>query len=280
MSAALRKAFVIGWPIRHSRSPVIHGHWLKHYGIAGSYEAVAVKPEELAGFLRDLAANGYVGGNVTVPHKEAAFAAAERTDDIARSLAAANTLWLEDGRLAASNTDGYGFLANLDAGAPGWDAAKGKAVVLGAGGAARAVVHGLVGRGFPTVAIVNRTLSRIDDFKDRFGPAVEAVSWENRSEVLAGATILVNTTSLGMAGEPDLDIDLAALPTAALVTDIVYVPLETGLLRAARERGNPAVDGLGMLLHQAVPGFERWFGVRPDVTPELRAKVLAHIGGR
>ncbi|HOV03844.1 MAG TPA: shikimate dehydrogenase [Kaistiaceae bacterium] len=272
------RAFVIGWPIRHSRSPVIHGHWLKTYGLAGSYEAVPVEPAALAGFLASLAANGFVGGNVTVPHKEGAFAAADRADEIATRLGAANTLWLEDGRLCASNTDGYGFLANLDAGQPGWDDVKGPAVVLGAGGAARAIVHALAARGLAPIRIANRTLTRVDDFKARFGPTIEAVSWENRSAALEDARLLVNTTSLGMAGEPDVDIDLSRLPADALVTDIVYVPLETGLLRAARQRGNPVVDGLGMLLHQAVPGFERWFGLRPEVTDELRAVVLAHIG--
>ena len=272
------RAFVIGWPIKHSRSPIIHGHWLKTYGLAGSYEAVPVEPAALAGFLSSLAANGFVGGNVTVPHKEGAFAAADRADEIATRLGAANTLWLEDGKLCASNTDAYGFLANLDAGRPGWDEAKGPAVVLGAGGAARAIVHALATRGLAPIRIANRTLSRVDDFKERFGPAIEAVSWENRSAALDGARLLVNTTSLGMAGEPDIDINLGRLPPDALVTDIVYVPLETGLLRAARQRSNPVVDGLGMLLHQAVPGFERWFGLRPEVTDELRAVVLAHIG--
>ena len=272
------RAFVIGWPIKHSRSPIIHGHWLKTYGLAGSYEAVPVEPAALAGFLSSLAANGFVGGNVTVPHKEGAFAAADRADEIATRLGAANTLWLEDGKLCASNTDAYGFLANLDAGRPGWDEAKGPAVVLGAGGVAPGIVHALATRGLAPIRIANRTLSRVDDFKERFGPAIEAVSWENRSAALDGARLLVNTTSLGMAGEPDIDINLGRLPPDALVTDIVYVPLETGLLRAARQRSNPVVDGLGMLLHQAVPGFERWFGLRPEVTDELRAVVLAHIG--
>ena len=278
MSKEPPRAFVVGWPIAHSRSPIIHGYWLAEHGLAGSYQRLPVPPDEFPGFIRSFAEKGFVGGNVTVPHKEAAFAALDLSDDIAATLGAANTVWREAGRLCGSNTDVIGFLANLDAEAPGWDEKPRSAIVLGAGGAARAVVYALISRGFGPIRIANRTLSRIDDFKARFGAVVEAVPWPNRSAALEGAALLVNTTVLGMEGGEPLDIDLDPLPPEALVTDIVYMPLETGLLAAARTRGNAAVDGLGMLLHQAVPGFERWFGIRPAVTPGLRAAILADMG--
>ncbi|MBB5754105.1 shikimate dehydrogenase [Prosthecomicrobium pneumaticum] len=275
---AVPTAFVVGWPIAHSRSPIIHRHWLAEHGIAGDYLRLPVPPDEIGGFLRGLAEGPYRGGNVTVPHKEAAFAAAERHDPVATALGAVNTLWLEDGRLIGGNTDVAGFLGNLDQQAPGWDAAPGPAVVLGAGGAARAVIHGLIGRGFAPVFVVNRSRDRAEALAERFGPAVRPAGWEDLPGLLPGARILVNTTSLGMKGEPPLVVDLAPLGADALVTDIVYVPLETPFLAAARATGRSTVDGLGMLLHQAVPGFERWFGVRPTVTPALRALVLADLG--
>lgn len=274
------RAAILGWPIAHSRSPVIHGFWLAEHGIAGSYGRIAVPPEEIAAFLAAYPDKGLVGGNVTVPHKEAAYrATAGRTDAIAARLGAVNTLWLEDGRLCGGNTDAHGFVANLDEGAPGWDAAPGPAVVLGAGGAAKAVLFGLESRGFGPIHLVNRTRSRAEDVAAIFPGTVRAAGFEDLPALLPAARLVVNTTSLGMVGQPPLEIDLAPLSPGALVTDAVYVPLETPLLAAARARGLATVDGLGMVLHQAVPGFERWFGLRPVVTPALRARLLADIGG-
>jgi shikimate dehydrogenase len=274
----MKRACVIGWPIEHSRSPLIHGHWLQRYRLDGVYEKRGVPPEDIAGFLTHFADSGYAGGNVTVPHKEAALRAAARPDDAARSVGAANTLWFEDGVLCASNTDVYGFLRNLDDQAPGWDQCGRPAVVLGGGGAARSVVRGLLDRGFGELHLMNRTRKRAEDVARFFGERVQVFDWNERSLALDGAGLLVNTTTLGMSGTV-LDIDLAALPASALVTDVIYVPLETPLLRQARQRGLRTADGLGMLLHQAAPGFEKWFGVRPEVTPELRGLVLRHIAG-
>ena len=271
------RAFIVGWPVAQSRSPLIHGHWLKLHGLRGSYERIAVPPEEIESFLRDLPGSGLVGGNVTVPHKEVAFRIASEKDEVALATGAVNTLWIADGKLCATNTDAPGFLANLDDRARGWDANPGVAVVLGAGGGARAVVWGLLSRGF-AVRVVNRTVARAEDLAARFGPRVSAHGFDDLPKLLADAALLVNTTSLGMAGKGDLDIDLAPLPADALVTDIVYVPLVTPLLATAEARGLRTVDGLGMLLHQAGGGFERWFGVRPTVTEDLRALILADIG--
>ena len=270
------RAFVIGHPITHSRSPLIHGHWLKHHGLAGSYEKIAVAPDDLGAFIGTLRKAGFAGGNVTVPHKIAVMALADVVDDDARAIGAANTLWFEDGRLHAGNTDVGGYLASLDAEAPGWDAEGGSAVVIGAGGAARAVVHGLLQRGFE-VAIANRTLTRAMALADGFEADVWAYAWEELPDLLRRADLLVNATTLGMEGQPPLDLQLGALPRGALVSDIVYTPLDTPLIATARDRGNRAVGGLGMLLHQAVPGFARWFGLRPAVTPELRAIVEADV---
>ena len=277
MSSAPR-AFVIGHPIKHSRSPLIHGHWLRQHGIAGSYEKIAVAPDDLPAFILGLRAAGFVGGNVTVPHKVAVMALADAIDDDARAVGAANTLWFEGDRLHAGNTDVGGYLASLDAEAPGWDGNGGSAVVLGAGGAARAVIHGLLQRGFE-VAVANRTLTRAMELADTFEADVWAYAWEELPQLLRTADLVVNTTTLGMEGQPPLALDLGALPRKALVSDIVYTPLETPLIAAARARDNRAVRGLGMLLHQAVPGFERWFGVRPEVTPELWAMVEADVRG-
>ena len=270
------RAFVIGYPINHSRSPLIHGHWLRHYGLAGSYEKIAVAPDGLAAFVGSLRNAGFVGGNVTLPHKIGVMALADAVDDDARAIGAANTLWFESGRLHAGNTDVGGYLASLDAEAPEWDAQGGSAVVIGAGGAARAVIHGLLQRGFE-VAIVNRTLTRAMTLADGFDDDVWAYAWEELPQLLRSADLVVNTTTLGMEGQPPLALDLDALPRHALVSDIVYSPLETALIAAARARGNRVVGGLGMLLHQAVPGFARWFGVRPEVTPALRAIVEADV---
>jgi shikimate dehydrogenase len=271
-----RKACVVGWPIAHSRSPIIHNFWLTHLGLAGSYESVAVTPPDFAAFAHDLAANGFVGANVTIPHKQTAFEVCGKVTPTAASLGAVNTLWLEHGALCGDNTDVAGFLAALDEEAPGWDTASGPAVVLGAGGAARAVVHALRHRG-KRVLLVNRTKARAESLAADAGAGVEVYDWARLPSALEGASLLVNTTSLGMKGHPALDIDLAPLPPHAVVNDIVYFPLETALLRAAKSRGLRTVSGVGMLLHQAAPGFERWFGVRPSVTPELRRLVEVDV---
>jgi shikimate dehydrogenase len=275
----MKRACVIGWPVEHSRSPLIHRYWLAQYGIEGAYEKEAVRPEELAAFLGGLATRGYVGANVTLPHKEAALRAAESVDQAALAIGAANTLWLDpDGSLHASNTDAYGFITNLEAEAPGWNEGGRPVLVLGAGGAARAILYGLLQAGATHILVANRTRERAEALASAFGPAVTVVDWEDRNRALSGCGMLVNATSLGLTGKEPLAIDLSTLPQGTVVADIVYSPLETGLLAAARARGNRVVDGLGMLLHQAVPGFERWFGVRPRVTPELRAHVAASLG--
>jgi shikimate dehydrogenase len=271
------RACIFGWPARQSRSPLIHGYWLDLYGIAGEYDCVELPPIEFPNFLGRLELNGFVGGNVTAPHKEAAFAVVAETHPAAAAMQAVNTLWLEDGRLHGDNTDGIGFLSNLDEHAPGWDGRTGSAVVLGAGGAARAVVHALLQRGVGSIHVVNRSRRRAEDLHDLFGARVQAHGWEALPGLLEQADLLCNSTSLGMVGKEPLQIDLDALPSTALVTDLVYAPLETALLKQARARGLQAVDGLGMLLHQAVPGFERWFGRRPEVTPQLRALVVADL---
>jgi shikimate dehydrogenase len=276
----MRRACVIGWPVEHSRSPLIHRYWLKQYGLDGAYEKEAVKPEDLPAFLSGLAARGYAGANVTLPHKEAALRLATVADEAARTIGAANTLWLDEaGRLNASNTDAYGFMTNLNAVAPDWNEGRRPVMVLGAGGAGRAVLHGLLAEGASRILLANRTPGRAQELADAFGPAVTVVDWRERDRALLGCGLLVNATSLGMTGKEALDLDLALLPSDAAVADLVYSPLETRLLAAARGRDNRAVDGLGMLLHQAVPGFERWFGVRPAVSDELRAHVAASLGG-
>ena len=277
-ASAVRRAGIVGWPLDHSRSPMIHNYWLQEFGIAGSYEALPVPPEEAAAFFRNFAASGLVGCNVTVPLKEIAAAACDVLDPVADALQAANTLWLDNNTLVGANTDVGGFLDNLDEQAPRWDYDGGPAVVIGAGGAARAVAYGLGLRKFSPITIVNRTVERAATIA-MLVPGGRARALSVLPQVLRDARVLVNTTSLGMKGQPRLDIDLTPLPRHALVNDVVYVPLETELLAAARARGNPVVDGLGMLLHQAVPGFNRWFGKRPAVTPELRALVVASLQG-
>jgi shikimate dehydrogenase len=273
------RACVIGWPVEHSRSPVIHRYWLDQYGIDGTYEKVAVPPEEIESFLPQLLTHGFVGANVTLPHKEAALRAARLGDEAAIAIGAANTLWFDpDGTLHASNTDAYGFMTNLGAEAPQWKDAAGDVVVLGAGGAARGILYGLLKAGVARILLTNRTRARAQALAEAFGPAIEVIDWEARNDALATCGLLVNATSLGMTGQKPLSVDVPALPSDAVVADIVYVPLETPLLVAARARGLATVDGLGMLLYQAVPGFERWFGVRPEVTPELRARVVATLG--
>jgi shikimate dehydrogenase len=267
---------LIGWPAAHSRSPIIHKYWLKTLGIPGDYRIEAVKPEMLASFLGELRARGYVGANVTMPHKEQALTLAQG-DTRARAVGAANTLWFDGGVLRATNTDVEGFVGNLDASAPGWDHASGDALVLGAGGASRAVLFSLLERGVDRIHLANRTRERADALAEKFGARVNPIDWGAIARVLPGVKLLVNTTSLGMKGQPPLDIDVGILPADAVVADLVSVPLHTPLLSAARARGLKTADGLGMLLHQAVGGFALWFGQRPAVTAELRALVEADL---
>jgi shikimate dehydrogenase len=275
----VKRACVIGWPVAHSRSPVIHSYWLKLYGLDGAYEMEAVRPEDIEDFLHSLGERGYQGANVTLPYKEAALAAADRRDQAASAIGAANTLWIDaSGLLHASNTDAYGFMTHLSAEAPDWNEGRRPVMVLGAGGAARAILHGLLEAGAAKILLANRTEGRAKALAEGFGSRVSVIPWKERNRALSGCGLLVNATSLGMTGKPPLEVDLSALPKDATVADIVYSPLQTPLLSAARARGNRTVDGLGMLLYQAVPGFERWFGVRPEVTPELRAHVAAHLG--
>jgi shikimate dehydrogenase len=273
----MRAACVIGWPVEHSRSPLIHNYWLKHYGIAGEYRRELVPREEFASFVASLAARGYVGANVTVPHKEAALALSE-PDERARAVGAVNTLSLAGGVLRSTNTDVEGFLANLDACAPQWETAAGHAVVLGAGGAARAVIYGLLARGLKHVVVANRTAARAEAICQTFGERVRPLSWQEIAPNLSGAALLVNTTTLGMNGQPGLAIDITGLPERAIVADLVYVPVLTPLLAAAKSRGLRTADGLGMLLHQARRGFALWFGKEPEITAELRALVAADLG--
>lgn len=268
-------ACLIGWPAAHSRSPLIHHYWLRTLGIEGGYNIEAVPPEGFAEFVLHLSTHGFVGANVTIPHKERALALT-RPDERARAVGAANTLWYQDGELRSTNTDIEGFINNLDACAPGWDSA-GEALVLGAGGSSRAVVFGLIERGVRRVHLANRTIDRARAMADQFGAQVHPVSWDEAADLLPRANLLVNATSLGMHGQGALELDIGRLPPQAVVADLVYVPLQTPLLAAARARGLQTADGLGMLLHQAVRGFELWFGRRPEVTPELRALVEADL---
>ena len=270
-----RAACLIGWPAAHSRSPLIHHYWLRALGIEGGYNIEAVPPEGFAEFVLHLSTHGFIGANVTLPHKERAMALSV-PDERARAVGAANTLWYEGGELRSTNTDIEGFINNLDACAPGWDSVS-DALVLGAGGAARAVVFGLIERGIKRVYLANRTPGRARALADQFGAAVEPIAWQTVGDLMPRAGLLVNTTSLGMHGQPALQVDVSLLPSKAVVADLVYVPLQTPLLAAAQARGLKTSDGLGMLLHQAVRGFELWFGQRPEVTSELRALVEADL---
>lgn len=276
-SGHLRRTGVVGWPIAHSRSPLIHQHWLRQFGIAGVYERFAVPPGEFARFASGIGNQGLVGSNVTAPHKEAAFAACDRRTPAAEALGAVNTLWREGPVLWGDNTDVEGFLANMDETAPGWAEGSRLAVVVGAGGAARAIVHALMLRRVDRIAIVNRTRTRAEALAELFGGSVAPTHWGGLSSELSRADLLVNASSLGMLGQQPLDIDLSGLPGHAVVADIVYVPLRTPLVEAARARGLKTVEGLGMLLHQAVPAFERWYDRRPEVTAELRRLVEADV---
>ena len=270
------KAGVIGFPIKHSKSPILHGHWLGRYGIDGTYERVELSPDAFESGVRKLISDGWRGANVTIPHKETALAMADSVTDRAALIGAANTLYFhEDGTIGADNTDGYGFIQNLRQNAPDWDPAAGPALVLGAGGAARAIVSSLLDAGVPEVRLTNRTKIRAENLADHFGARVKVVEWHLQNDAVSGAMTIVNTTSLGMEGQGELKIDLSAAPDEALATDIVYTPLMTPFLKRAEARGLMIVDGLGMLLHQAVPGFEAWFGETPVVDDDLRAAVLA-----
>ena len=275
MSSSPRAACLIGWPAAHSRSPIIHNYWLKQLGIAGGYSIEAVPPEGFAEFVTQLAARGYAGANVTIPHKEHALRLSA-PDDRAKAVGAANTLWLDGDTLRATNTDVEGFIGNLDASAPGWDSVD-EALVLGAGGSSRAVLFGLLDRGVRRIHLANRTMERAQVLATQFGAKVQPLAWNEIGNVLPRVGLLVNTTSLGMKGQPQLDLSLDALPASATVADLVYVPLVTRLLQAAQQRSLKTADGLGMLLHQAVRGFELWFGKRPQVTAELRALVEADL---
>lgn len=274
----VKKAFVIGHPIKHSRSPLIHGTWLAEHRIEGSYEAIDVAPEELPAFIERLRQGEFAGGNVTIPHKEAVFALCDSLDPLAKTIGAANTLVRKpDGTLHGFNTDYMGFLGNLDQNAPGWDTDKARAIVLGAGGASRAILVALRERGYDEILILNRTEEKAVTLALEINGPFTPGRLDEFAEFAAGTSLLVNTTSIGMHGSRFDTLDLSLLPRTALVTDAVYVPLVTPLLGDARALGLRTVDGLGMLLHQAIPGFEAWFGVRPSVTPELRAKIEATL---
>lgn len=275
------RACVIGWPISHSRSPLIHRFWLKQYAIDGGYDKQAVRPEDLPEFLSSLAARGLSGCNVTVPHKQAAFALADVREPSAEAVGAANTLWLQGDKLHAANTDGIGFMMHLRQNAPHWHDIDGPVSVLGAGGAACALVYALLDAGVSKLRLFNRTIERAEAlanrFNDEFAGRIDVIPWQARAAASSDVILLVNATSLGMTGSAPLEMDLSALNDNAVIADIVYAPLETDLLARARLRGLKTVDGLGMLLHQAAPGFEKWFGRRPQVTDELRDLIVADI---
>ncbi|GAA6211551.1 shikimate dehydrogenase [Hyphomicrobiales bacterium 4NK60-0047b] len=266
-------AGVIGWPIKQSRSPLIHGHWLQKNQIDGTYEKIAVDPERLESFIKSLKQNNLSGLNVTVPHKEMVFKFADHVTDEAKAIGAANTLWFENDKLIAGNTDAYGFITHLKQSAPSWQINK-PAMILGAGGAARAILYALLNEGVPEIKLTNRTKKRAENLAKEFGPKIKVIEWEEKENHLDDCGLLVNSTSLGMTGSAPLDMNINSLPKIATCYDIVYAPLETQMLKDANSLGLGTVDGLGMLLHQAVPGFEKWFGFRPTVTDELRQIIL------
>ncbi len=271
-------AGVMGWPVMHSRSPKLHNYWLQKHGLAGTYVPLGIKIEGLAAALRALPALGFSGCNLTIPHKVEALKIVDTLDPLAKRIGAANCIVVgADGSLNGFNNDGWGFIENVIDRAPGWRADAGTVVLVGAGGGARAIAVGLLDKGAKRIVLVNRTPARAEALAKQVGGPIEIAGWDERHKVLEGAATLINTTSQGMVGQPALDLSLDALPKTALVTDIVYTPLETPLLAAARKRGNPTVDGLGMLLHQARPAFKAWFGILPDVTPELRQSIEATL---
>ena len=271
-------AGVMGWPVMHTRSPLIHNHWFAVHGLQGRYVPLAIAPEGLAAALRALPALGFAGCNLTIPHKEAALAFVDEIDDSARAIGAINCVTVRpDGTLLGSNNDAHGFIRNLRQQQPGWQAGAGPAVVVGAGGGARAICHGLQQAGVHEIRLVNRTRARAEEVALALRGAIHAVDWDDREAALDGAALVVNTTSLGMVGQDDLDLPLARLPVTAIAADIVYIPLETRFLAAARAHGNPVVTGLGMLLHQGPPAWQSWFGLEPEVTPELETLVLRSL---
>ena len=270
------RACVMGHPVAHSRSPMLHGYWLRTLGIDGAYEFADVPPEKFEDFFRNLSRNGYVGGNITQPHKQQAFRLVDRREPAAEKIGAVNTVWYENGQLIGGNTDWLGIVLSLDNIHPGWDAAPGKVVVLGAGGSARASVYGFLERGF-SVSIVNRTRTRAEQLAGEFGPRASAHDAEALPRLLAEADLMINNTSLGQKGNPPHFVDIAPLKRSAIVYDVIYVPLETELRQRAKQAGHRVVDGLSMLLYQAVPGFTHWFGVAPKVMPEQRAMIEADI---
>ena len=274
MNNTIPLAGVIGFPVSHSKSPRLHGHWLEKYGIQGHYVPLHVAPENLFNILKSMPNMGFVGCNVTIPHKETALALAQHVTDAARRIGAANTLEFKDGQIYADNTDGIGFIENLRQNAPNWRADAGPVLVIGAGGAARAILVALLDAGAPEILLTNRTADRASALAAEFGPRVKAHPWEKTETLLPQAATVVNTTALGMAGKEAFPFSLKGLPSDALATDIVYTPLDTSFLQAARAQGCVTVDGLGMLLHQAAPGFARWFGQMPEVTDETRRVVL------
>jgi shikimate dehydrogenase len=274
----MRAACIIGWPVEHSRSPLMHNHWIAKYSIQGIYRREAVAPANFPEFIATLADRGYVGANITQPHKEMALKCSA-PDDRARAVGVANTLWFEDGRLRSTNTDVEGFIGALDASAPGWDSDKRSALVIGAGGAARAVVYGFIERGFDRIVVVNRTIEKADLLRSSFGGRIIPAHWEDLPSVIKEASVIANATNLGMKGHASLDIDLRIARDDAVVGEVVYTPLETPLLTQAKARGLRTADGLDMLIYQAGRGFEKWFGVRPEVTQELRAIMAKDLLG-
>lgn len=273
----MKKTCVIGWPIAHSRSPLIHAYWLKKYGIDAVYEKMAVEPKNVVQFIADLAASEFSGCNVTIPHKETAFRAVAKADEIASRLGAVNTVYLKDGVTCGTNTDGEGFIASLRYANPAFELRNKTAVIIGAGGAAKAIIGALLDEGVEKIGIINRTRERIHDLQAQFGSGIYEISETNFNNVLKSCGLLVNTTSKGMEGQSPLELEIQSLNPNALVADIVYTPLETAFLAKARQRGNPVLGGLGMLLHQAVRGFELWFGVKPEVTAELYELIAADV---
>jgi shikimate dehydrogenase len=271
-------AGVMGWPVMHSRSPKLHNYWLAQHGLIGAYMPLAIKEAGLEKALRALPALGFSGCNLTIPHKEKAMKIVDHLDPVAKRIGAMNCVIVgADGSLSGTNNDGFGYIASIRETKPDWRADAGPITVLGAGGAARAVLVSLIDEGAKEIRLTNRTASRADDLASEFGGPIKTVAWDDRHDALQGCGMLINTTSQGMVGQPDMDLKLDLLPHSALVSDIVYIPLETPLLSAARRRGNTTVNGLGMLLHQARPAFKAWFGVMPDVTPELRKMIEATI---
>lgn len=275
----MKKACVIGWPVQHSRSPLIHNYWLRKYKISSTYERRPLELQEVSNFIASLANSEFIGCNVTLPYKETVYLAVSKADDIAKRLGAANTVYLKDGVVWGTNTDGEGFIAALQQSYPALQLRGKSASIIGAGGAAKAIVGALLDEGVESVGVINRTPERIHSLQRQFGPRIFEIKEHATQAELAARELLINTTSLGMDGQPSLELDISSLNSKALVADIIYAPLETALIRKAKALGNPTLGGLGMLLHQAVRGFELWFGVRPEVTSGLYKLVADDIRG-